>query len=269
MSMPLPGKMREELILAGYHEITLKSYTELIAFCRYVFLDEAANNATQLIPNSDPSWDFWRFQDGAVWTNGSYKRSDLSTRAGELLATTCFGKVSRKLCAKPLFTDRGNNFGAPISCDFPAFVGYEIGGVENIYDTSSFDVRHPANPTARTITDLQRQKAELDAREARVLHREAFAQADELRSIAAQYEANGDDRVAFDYRREADALRRRIQYALDAGRPVVRENISVTTLPAPRLLPIRQPALQPATPNKQPVLEIATTGKRSIILDES
>lgn len=223
----------------GFRPITLNSYREFISGIRYVAIETLGSEGLkviQFLPTDHRStWDIVRW-DGAHSRSLYVCKSDrtkLDNQAYLRVGYDWFAKMAAKVnTTKDYFfgdsytgyQNRGEFFQT-----LEMFLENTEGGAANPFDVAySFERAHPANPTERQIADLDRQRAELAAREMAIRHRENFAQVDELRVAGSQFLAVGDQPTASEYFRQGEALQRRIQATLDRGEAVVREEINVT-----------------------------------------
>ena len=227
--MPTVDKI-DSLNAAGYREITFKNYNELIGGVRYVAignvdtgLNETETVAIQLLPFGDTcSWSIYQWSYECTEYLGSSVRSRIGKQISDALADKKFwyAKISN-------YSDINLGIKYPETRSrhtFQLFIESISGGQPwNFGTTRNFNERHPIDPQSRMAVDLRRQKEELDAREAKIKQIEAFAEADELKAIGAQFFANGKQWEGQQYFKAADDLRRRIQTLfLDQGKPVER-----------------------------------------------
>lgn len=238
--MPIsPSEVVSTLENTGFRPITLNSYREFISGIRYVAIETLGSEGlkvVQFLPTDHrSSWDVVRW-DGADSTSLYICQSDrtkLDNEAFLRIGYDWFAKVAAKVNTRKDYFVGGlsgleQNRGAFFQT-LEMFLENSNGGFPNPFEVAySFERAHPANPTERQIADLDRQLAEIAARENAIRHRENFAQVDELRTIGAQHLANNNQALASAYFRESDALQRRIQAVLDRGEQVVREEINVT-----------------------------------------
>lgn len=234
----------QELIVStlkntGFRPITLNNYREFISGVRYVSIETLGSEGlkvVQFLPTNDRStWDIVRW-DGADSTSlyiCQKDRTKLDNEAYLRIGYDWFAKVSGKVNTKKDYfigdSITGYHNRGAFFQTLEMFLENENGGYANPFDVAySFERAHPANSTERQIADLDRQRAEIAAREAAIRQRENFAQVDELRTMGAQYLASNNQELASAYFREAEALQRRIQATLDRGEAVAREEINVT-----------------------------------------
>lgn len=226
----------------GFRPITLNNYREFISGVRYVSIETLGAEGlkvVQFLPTNDRStWDIVRW-DGSDSTSlyvCQKDRTKLDNEAYLRIGYDWFAKVAGKVNTKKDYfigdSITGYHNRRAFFQTLEMFLENESGGYANPFDVAySFERAHPANPTERQVADLDRQRAEIAAREAAIRQRENFAQVDELRTMGAQYLASNNQELASAYFREAEALQRRIQATLDRGEAVTRETINVV---APR-----------------------------------
>ena len=225
--MPVPDSMLVDLQDAGYRPITLKSFEYLIAGCRYVCVNDAPPNqfpvVFQIVPNASITWCGYRSIANIVTRipgskRRDFERPDSADADKDLDASSSwnqwFGKWSEivdiRLNPDPKYTLR------QWEMEFADFIGPGYSGTENPYNiANTFDNKHPLDPNARLSVDLQRQKAELEAREAAIRQKEAFAEVEKYIGMADGYAQIGDYRSERVFRRNAEDLRKIVQARLD------------------------------------------------------
>lgn len=224
------------LAATGYRPITVRSYQEFISGIRYVSIETLGTEGfkvLQFMPNDNKNWDIvrWQASDSSSVYICRAGRNTLNDTAQLSIGYEWYAKVAEKIA-----TTQDYFVGDPITGyhnrgaffqTLEMFLENNKGGSRNPFDVAyAFERAHPANPTARALADIDRQRAELEAREAAMRHRDNFAQVDELRTLGAQALALNDRERSAYYYREADLLRARIQVTLDRGEQVVRETIT-------------------------------------------
>jgi len=264
------ASMRSDLVSAGYREIAINSFDDLIGGCRYVTLDpDSLWQATQYIPSDTQCWfGVYTYRDSVCKHLGGNRRSQLSND-GLFDTREWFGKPSKCYGVSLCYTQNAT-YTREATMSFKAFISNETMGSMNPYSMeSAFNAKHPVNPNDRVASELGLKAAQLKQREEALKQQEVWSEYNSLMSLSGSFAASGNYLMSDRYRTAARELQKRVQSKLDAGLPVEKEGIAdiipfaeATLYPDivnVRMLPVRASKKTLAEPAKK---------SRSILLDE-